>query len=545
VRQLRTGLESGFLGILFIIPILVTPRTTIDVFALPKSLLFVTGILVLTSFMMLYGQNVLAITKDKLSLVFIALALCTLIIPILSNSFSEERLFGVHGRFNGALVYFSLILSLLFIRIMFKAETSLKLLKLGAFANLIVGSYFIVQWTGKDFLGWQDLYQNPSSTMGNPNFVSGFLATTSFCYFGFANSQSNNSKKVFVSRAFSIFGFGFSITSIALTNSSLGLIAVLAGLSLILCTWLIRKFSKVVSAPIILRWISLVAFLAVVVAIPVILAGNRLELTSSISNRLYYWSVSLAAIWDRPLQGYGFDSTGDFFRTMERVDKFGPTFGVDSSHNLIIDLISWMGIPLSILLVSIILIPIVLSINSQITKLPLSSVENLVAASVITFLAQAVISVPTIGVNCWGFAFLGILWNLVRPIEKSEAVKVRHIPTKSLRVGAILLFLLLLPLFPMRFAKDVEFRKSAERGNGVELIRLVQKWPQDSYQYLALSHSLYRSNQASLAREIAKRGIEFNSKNYLLLDEVYREEKDLKYKDEILEQMKAINPLLK
>jgi len=230
---------------------------------------------------------------------------------------------------------------------------------------------------------------------------------------------------------------------------------------------------------------------------------------------------------------------------MERVDKLGPTFGVDSSHNLIIDLISWMGIPLSILLVSIILIPIVLSINSQITKLPLSSVENLVAASVITFLAQAVISVPTIGVNCWGFAFLGILWNLVRPIEKSEAVKVRHIPTKSLRVGAILLFLLLLPLFPMRFAKDVEFRKSAERGNGVELIRLVQKWPQDSYQYLALSHSLYRSNQASLAREIAKRGIEFNSKNYLLLDEVYREEKDLKYKDEILEQMKAINPLLK
>jgi len=230
---------------------------------------------------------------------------------------------------------------------------------------------------------------------------------------------------------------------------------------------------------------------------------------------------------------------------MERVDKFGPTFGVDSSHNLIIDLISWMGIPLSIFFVSIILIPIVLSINSQITKLPLSSVENLVAASVITFLAQAVISVPTIGVNCWGFAFLGILWNLVRPIEKPEAVKVRHLHTKSLRVGAILLFLLLLPLFPMRFAKDVEVRKSAESGNGMELIRLVQKWPQDSYQYLALSHSLYRSNQASLAREIAKRGIEFNSKNYLLLDEVYREEKDLKYKDEILEQMKAINPLLK
>ena len=522
-----------------------TPRTTIDIFALPKSTFFVTGILILTIFMMLYRQNVLAITKDKLCLVLFALALCTLIIPMLSNSFTEERLFGIHGRFNGALVYFSLILSLIFVRVVFSQDTTIKAMKLGAIANLIVSSYFILQLTGYDFLKWKNVYQDPSSTMGNPNFVSGFLATTTFTYLSFAIQQSKSHKKNILRKALSFVGVGFSIICIVLTNSALGLFSVFASFAVIILTSFIRLVPKISSVRVYFKWTILITLFCIPSAVIFVFFWNRLESILSFSNRLYYWKVSLDAIERRPFQGYGFDSTGDFFRTIERVEKYGPIFGVDSSHNLVIDLISWMGIPLGIFLVGTILAPLILSVNNQIAKRRVSSLELAVAASVMTFLIQATISVPTIGVNCWGFVFIGILWNQVRPIENRVAVKESNFRLKSIKVGITFILLPLVPLFPIRFAKDVEFRNFAESGNVLPLINLVQKWPNDSFHYLTLTHSLYMSNQQFLAREIGKRGVEFNPKNFMLLDEIYREEKDPAFREEIFVLMKDINPLLR
>jgi O-antigen ligase len=545
------------LVILFLTPLIVTKSTTIDIFALPKSTFFVTGILLVTILLGLSPRIFKDFSRDRVSQVLLALAFFVPLISLLLNGFNEERIFGVHGRFNGALTYMALFLLLLIVRATFDLSAIRKSLIIGSLANLIVGTYFLLQVAGKDFTEWQQVYVDPSSTLGNPNFVSGFLATTTFCYLALFQTNTASLKLNRFMQFISILGIGFSITCIVLTNSSLGLLSVLFGFLFIL----ISIFSKRIA---IFRKMSnthrLVFALSLFIFIPlsaVILTFNLFSLASSITNRLYYWQVSLTALMSKPLQGFGFDSTGDFFRTVDRQDRFGATFAVDSAHNIVIDLATWVGLPVIVIILSLLVLTLIKFLRLILNSTLVLSTEMILFVSFLSFITQALISVPTIGVNAWGFCFLGSLITLAFPKASNKGVS--QIKIGVLRASQsllVLILILLLPLFPMRFMKDIDFRTFSESGDGLRLINLVQQWPEDSFHYLTLTHSLYLNNQSSLARSIGKQGLEFHSRNYLLLDEMMRQERELSEKSqdpnfnsalrrEIQARMKAINPLYK
>ena len=534
-----------------------TKSTTIDIFALPKSTFFVTGILLVTILLGLSPRIFKDFSRDRVSQVLLALAFFVPLISLLLNGFNEERIFGVHGRFNGALTYMALFLLLLIVRATFDLSAIRKSLIIGSLANLIVGTYFLLQVAGKDFTEWQQVYVDPSSTLGNPNFVSGFLATTTFCYLALFQTNTASLKLNRFMQFISILGIGFSITCIVLTNSSLGLLSVLFGFLFIL----ISIFSKRIA---IFRKMSnthrLVFALSLFIFIPlsaVILTFNLFSLASSITNRLYYWQVSLTALMSKPLQGFGFDSTGDFFRTVDRQDRFGATFAVDSAHNIVIDLATWVGLPVIVIILSLLVLTLIKFLRLILNSTLVLSTEMILFVSFLSFITQALISVPTIGVNAWGFCFLGSLITLAFPKASNKGVS--QIKIGVLRASQsllVLILILLLPLFPMRFMKDIDFRTFSESGDGLRLINLVQQWPEDSFHYLTLTHSLYLNNQSSLARSIGKQGLEFHSRNYLLLDEMMRQERELSEKSqdpnfnsalrrEIQARMKAINPLYK
>lgn len=557
MKRFKAFLITLSLVILFLTPLIVAKSTTIDIFALPKSTFFVTGILLVSILLGLSPGIFKDLSRDRVSQVLLALAFFVPLISLLLNGSNEERIFGVHGRFNGALTYMALFLLLLIIRATFDLSAIRKSLLIGSLTNLIVGTYFLLQITGKDFTEWQQIYGDPSSTLGNPNFVSGFLATTTFCYLALFQ---NNSKLLKLNRFLqfvSILGIGFSITCIVLTSSSLGLLSVLFGFLFILISIFLKRIAifrkmsnthRLVFAPSLFIFIPLSA---------VILTFNLFSLASSITNRLYYWQVSLTALMSKPLQGFGFDSTGDFFRTVDRQDRFGATFAVDSAHNLVIDLATWVGLPVIVIILSLLVLTLIKFLRLILNSTLVLSTEMILFVSFLSFITQALISVPTIGVNAWGFCFLGSLITLAFPKASNKGVS--QIKIGVLRASQsllVLILILLLPLFPMRFMKDIDFRTFSESGDGLRLINLVQQWPEDSFHYLTLTHSLYLNNQSSLARSIGKQGLEFNSRNYLLLDEMMRQERELSEKSqdpnfnsalrrEIQARMKAINPLYK
>jgi O-antigen ligase len=557
VKRFKAFLITLSLVILFLTPLIVAKSTTIDIFALPKSTFFVTGILLVSILLGLSPRIFKDLSRDRVSQVLLALALFVPLISLLLNGFNEERIFGVHGRFNGALTYMALFLLILIIRATFDLSAIRKSLLIGALANLIVGTYFLLQVAGKDFTEWQQIYGDPSSTLGNPNFVSGFLATTTFCYLALFQ---NNSKLLKLNRFLqfvSILGIGFSITCIVLTSSSLGLLSVLFGFLFILISIFLKRiaiFRKMSNTHRLVFALSLFIFIPLSA---VILTFNLFSLASSITNRLYYWQVSLTALMSKPLQGFGFDSTGDFFRTVDRQDRFGATFAVDSAHNLVIDLATWVGLPVIVIILSLLVLTLIKFLRLILNSTLVLSTEMILFLSFLSFITQALISVPIIGVNAWGFCFLGSLITLAFPKASNKGVS--HMKIGVLRASQsllVLILILLLPLFPMRFMKDIDFRTFSESGDGLRLINLVQQWPEDSFHYLTLTHSLYLNNQSSLARSIGKQGLEFNSRNYLLLDEMMRQERELSEKSqdpnfnsalrrEIQARMDAINPLYK
>ena len=557
MKRFKAFLITFSLIILVLTPLIVTKSTTIDIFALPKSSFFVTGILLVAILLGLSPRIFKEFASDRVSQVLLALAIFIPLISLLLNGFKEERIFGVHGRFNGALTYMALFLLLLIIRVTFDLSVIRKSLLAGALANLIVGTYFLLQVAGKDFTEWQQVYGDPSSTLGNPNFVSGFLATTAFCYLALFQNSSESLKLHHFMQFISILGIGFSITCIVLTNSSLGLLAVLFGLLLILLSVLLKKLSLFRKINDTQRLVFALSLFTLVPLTVVILTSNLFSLASSISNRLYYWQVSLTALMSKPLQGFGFDSTGDFFRTVDRQDRFGATFAVDSAHNIVIDLATWVGLPVIAITLSLLVLTLIKSLRRILNSTLILSTEMIVFVSFLSFITQALISVPTIGVNAWGFCFLGALITLSFP-KASDKVAIQ-MKIGSLRASQsllVLILILLIPLFPIRFMKDIDFRTFSESGDGLRLINLVQQWPEDSFHYLTLTHSLYLNNQSNLARSIGKQGLEFNSRNYLLLDEMMRQEQELSEKSqdpnlnsalrrEIQVRMEAINPLYK
>jgi len=537
----------------------VTKSTTIDIFALPKSTFFVTGILLVSILLGLYPRIFKDLSRDRVSQVLLALAFFVPLISLLLNGFNEERIFGVHGRFNGALTYMALFLLLVIIRATFDLSAIHKSLLIGSLANLIVGTYFLLQVAEKDFTEWQQVYGDPSSTLGNPNFVSGFLATTTFCYLALFQTNTASLKLNRFMQFVSILGIGFSITCIVLTNSSLGLLSVLFGFLFILISIFLKKisiFQKMSNTHRLVFALSLSLF-TFIPLITVTLTFNLFSIALSITNRLYYWQVSLTALMSKPLQGFGFDSTGDFFRTVDRQDKFGATFAVDSAHNLVIDLATWVGLPVIVIILSLVVLTLIKSLRLILNSTLVLSTEMISFLCFLSFITQGLISVPTIGVNAWGFCFLGSLITLAFPKASNKGVS--HMKIGVLRASQsllVLILILLLPLFPMRFMKDIDFRTFSESGDGLRLINLVQQWPEDSFHYLTLTHSLYLNNQSSLARSIGKQGLGFNSRNYLLLDEIMRQEQELLEKSqepnlnsalrrEIQVRMEAINPLYK
>lgn len=557
MKRFKAFLITLSLVILFLTPLIVAKSTTIDIFALPKSTFFVTGILLVSILLGLSPRIFKDLSRDRVSQVLLALAFFVPLISLLLNGFNEERIFGVHGRFNGVLTYMALFLLLLIIRATFDLSAIRKSLLIGALANLIVGTYFLLQVAGKDFTEWQQVYGDPSSTLGNPNFVSGFLATTTVCYLALFQTNTASLKLNRFMQFISILGIGFSITCIVLTNSSLGLLSVLFGFLFILISIFLKRiaiFRKMSNTHRLVFALSLFIFIPLSA---VILTFNIFSLASSITNRLYYWQVSLTALMSKPLQGFGFDSTGDFFRTVDRQDRFGATFAVDSAHNLVIDLATWVGLPVIVIILSLLVLTLIKSLRLILNSTLGLSTEMILFVSFLSFITQALISVPIIGVNAWGFCFLGSLITLAFPKASNKGVS--HMKIGVLRASQsllVLILILLLPLFPMRFMKDIDFRTFSESGDGLRLINLVQQWPEDSFHYLTLTHSLYLNNQSNLARSIGKQGLGFNSRNYLLLDEMMRQERELSEKSqdpnfnsalrrEIQARMDAINPLYK
>jgi hypothetical protein len=440
----------------------------------------------------------------------IAIFLC--FINVLTNSqFSSERIFGVQGRNFGALTLICLlILSIMASNVSRDLDVK-KILTAVKFSSLFVVIYFFAQLQGLDRAAWVDTYGGiPSSTLGNPNFVSAFVSIGFVSTLPLILARQTHWRirtLIFMVSALELY---VSIKS----NSFQGIAIMLLGFVYIALSHL-KPILQRINRGYLAAFFSLATLIASfsLYRFQDVLSMNN----ATIQARLDYWEAGLAMGLHSPVFGMGMDYFGESYLVFrsERAAVRSPGLYTDSAHNYFIDIFAFGGFPLLLA----VLLPFFLVFQVKIKMLlrdfgpsnqdPIHDFVNQgLFLTWFGFIFQAMLSPFCIPLAYLGFLLTGFLFGNFNRISKSTE---NSTPTKLGRISTgpifttvfpkkILLRFLLTPLFLsisvlgiQPLIADAKFRDAIEQGNGDALIEIALSQPKN-YSRMHNAVEIYKSN---------------------------------------------------
>ena len=534
-----------FLG-LVVITALVTPWNNLEPVGLPKLVALTVTVSLVGLLLVLFSKSPPQFPKVFFLSTLIAMALCLLNVFI-NNQFISERVYGVQGRNFGALILVCLLLISLMSCGLSEELDPKKILTAIKVSSFLVAIYFLAQLQGLDRAAWVDAYGGiPSSTLGNPNFVSAFVSI------GFVStlplllaSQTKLPIRTII----------FLVSAIELyvsveSNSFQGLAIILLGFF-----YFTMSFLK----PILLRQKKeyLAAFFSLV-TLSISYFLYRFQYLLSINNatiqaRLDYWEAGLAMGLDSPIFGRGFDYFGEsyFLFRSERAAIRSPGLYTDSAHNYFIDIFAFGGFPLIVM----ILFPILLVLQSKLKSIssPLNiskqdkGIETLnrgLFLAWLGFLFQALLSPFNLPLAYLGFLLTGFLYGRFSGIKKNEESSTKGFRSRTTSKGGatksgingVILKVVLTPVFislPILgfqpLIADAKFRDGIEQGNGDAIYRIALSQPKN-FQLMRYAAEIFIQNdREDLATPIIRQMVEQNPEKiagWRLLEQVSKTEAD-------------------
>lgn len=440
----------------------------------------------------------------------------SLIASVLINrqNFSEQ-LFGVYGRNNGFILVISSILFFLISNTLVDESLGSLVLKRLSQAGWIVIIYFYIQIADWDVITWNQLYSSPTSTLGNPNFLSAFLSIFLLANLGlFLSSQ-----RKFKDLASLIFCLTLGLIAMYLTNSQQGILLFLAGIWLLLGKFIFEKKTWVL----IKSWLSLTGIFLGVITLGVaeIGPGKRIFDEYSLAIRREYWLAGLSMFRKEPIFGNGLDSylyNFDNNKSANFVRLYGEELTSSSAHNIYIDLLQGAGL---------IAATAYFTLNFLVTFFAIKrflkgNVSHAFGALLVIWLIiqiQSLISIQNIAINAWQWLIAGFLVNNLRDSQKSYSgtarAKVGESNPKQKVIKPILsaLFVSLLVAAPMALFQDIKFAGAIKTSNGNALIKLAKTFPFDTYRANYTAKALEDGQYWYWAIEVAKKSVSTNPKN--------------------------------
>jgi hypothetical protein len=509
---------------------LVTPWNNLEPIGLPK-LAALTLTVSLAGLLYSFSQK----SPFKFLRVFflstlIAIAL-SLLNVLINNQFISERIFGVQGRNFGALTVISLLLTSLISFSISENLDSKMLLTTIKLSSFLVAIYFLAQLLGLDRADWVDAYGGiPSSTLGNPNFVSAFVSI------GFVSTLplllARQTKLPIRTLIFLISALELYVS--VESNSFQGLAIILLGFFYVTMSFL---------KPVLLKLNKgyVTAFFSLTTLVTSYFLYRFQDLLSinsaTIQSRLDYWEAGLAMGLDSPIFGRGFDYFGEsyFLFRSERAAIRSPGLYTDSAHNYFVDLFAFGGFPL---LLSV-LLPIILVFQRKFISIvrlrnllernqEIETVNRGIFLVWLGFLFQAMVSPFSIPLGYLGFLLTGFLYGSLRSIKELEnpsdlSIKTRIAP-KSLQRRPIsnktnfkfliVPTLIVLPILGIQpTITDAKFRDAIEKGQSELLYQIALSQPM-SFQTMHFASEIFLLNEReALAAQIIREMVTQNPEN--------------------------------
>lgn len=489
-----------------------------DPVSAPKmfTLVLVVAIALLFSNLGFLNRNKLDL-PSRLVIAFIILLVINLVV---NNSALSERLFGVSGRSTGFLTLASF--AFLFLIARFAINSLQTFLVYLSIASLVVSLYFTIQIFGYDFGNYQEYYGKPSSTLGNPNFVSGFLGFSSVALLDLGRRLAKRTRLSFLL----ITPFLFNLWVIIKTDSIQGIVS----LALALFVYLLCQSYLTFLQGNFLKLSPIFAIPALLVALGFFGVGPLSNLLSSttVFSRLDYWRASISMLISNPLAGVGLDAYGDnyrYFRDQQAISRFGESQVTDSAHNVFLDMFSYGGLPLGLTYLALNFVPVWIFLSRLKTLKNQEDKKNQIVLLALWFgfQVQTLVSVNQIGVSVWIWIILALMSSKTdtdtnqNPKGNPQLVKTSF----AIRIPVFFVSTSMAVMSFLPVKTNIDFLAAANRADGLAMKNLVQEFPQDSKLIAMVATGFQSSNYSTLSLEILNNGVLHNPNSFTLWKLIY------------------------
>ena len=343
----------------------------------------------------------------------------------LSEADKFQQFWGVFGRGTGLLSYMSLVLLFFLSNFMASTEFNKRIVFSLLATTTIMVAYCIIQILKLDPVGWSAYF--PFGTLGNVNFLSGFMGIALVSVFVLASSPSQPSKL----RIALIGLFFLGLFCLYKSDSTQGIVALIVGVAtfLLIKSWLINRSVFLVALSL---YVS--GFIALVAGLFDKGPFREFIYQFTVLFRADYMHAGIEMMIRNPLSGVGIDAYDDWYRT-ERgaISALRTSFNrtANSAHNISLDLGSGGGFPLLIAYLALIALVVSAILIGVKRGLGRDSFFMAISMSWAAYQVQAAVSINQIGVGVWGWLLGGLIVGSARSQDYSD----KSMPLKKVRLA--------------------------------------------------------------------------------------------------------------
>ncbi len=565
--QLSSDKKLGrdLLVVCSVITLVFTPSLTIDAFNPSKFFVMCLGV----SYLLLrYKSFVLdSFTSSRFG-VFFAIGVIISSIALFANQYSfSERLFGIEGR-NFGFVTVVCFFALGFIASIARRSgyiNSKSVFSALMISNLFVSMIFLLQLSGWAFTEFENDFGVLPSTLGNPNFLSSFLAISIVGILSwFFHPQTLTTWK-----PLAIFQVIVSLWIIGKTQSIQGFVALALGVAVLILFSVKKFFPKSIFLLVsVFVMVGTIMFFAVLFGF---FWDLNDKLPQTLRFRIIYWKIAIQMVQESPFLGSGFDSYLDNFRShlkLEYVATLGDSVISDSPHNLYLDFFVSGGTLLGLYVLACLVLLLSRGLkelsNRKEIHMLINPDENLFAI-LIMFLAVAFISPFQLSLFIWLPIILGVATSYERQDSASSLNQDLSTSKKSVsRLSSISLWMTVLVICnpviaSLPIVTEVRYRSAVLSGNFYDLKAVALAWPYSGGRATAIASGMLNSSFAqrespdqmtqqqlifirSSAIDIVESSVIANSKNYESWLFLFQNAPDSTVKSRALQSLRIIDP---
>jgi hypothetical protein len=421
----------------------------------------------------------------------------------LSETPWQQQLYGRENRRNGLLTYFSLLMLFLIFHLLPYAKYLKLFVNRVTFAGIFVISYSLLQLIGLDPFKWDSVNLHFFSTLGNPNFLSAYIAIVSVPILTWVYFSLNNVPDL-VKIISIILIFAILLYLIFRTFSYQGFISAFASFSVFLLI-IVYKIKN----PILFLSLALLIGIGGIVALAGTLNSGPLAsilYKGSVTSRGDFFRSAVNTGNSNLLGGTGFDSFGDYYllyRDKTAGLRVNGEF-TDSAHNYFLDVYATQG--LFGLVFYVLLTLMTLTAFIRLIRLPNSPINTAVLFS--TWVAVQVQSLVSPTNFLFSMLIFSISGFVIGSTSLSEEVPKSGNNVLVLGLGCILA--LALSVSPV--IRENRILTANQNSSPMEYIEALEIFPKSTVGYSRAINLFAQAGLEDKALEISRKAIQFNER---------------------------------